>query len=142
MTQVSHVTQRIPAEQVRQKHNALEAGQRPTLSILSVRWGGAQPVDPVTEGIGGWGQIGSTCSDNYINAFETQVFQTIGPQYEIFSCFVQNSAELAKLKSPLLKQQLMGKYCGANYYLWPIGFDDGHDYPGYVEREALSKKSV
>jgi len=24
-------------------------------------------VDPVTEGVGGWGSIGSTCSDNYTN---------------------------------------------------------------------------
>eukprot|EP00392_Amoebophrya_sp_AT5.2_P011748 g11833.t1 len=137
VTQAGHVTQRIPAEQIRSRDNPEEATQRPMLSILSVRWGGAQPVDPVTEGVGGWGVIGSTCSDNYINAFESQVFNMIGPTYEIFSCFVQNSAELHKLKSPLIRHQLRGKFVGAQYYLWPIGFDDGHEYPGYVEREEL-----
>lgn len=137
VSQVNHVTQRIPAEQIRLKTQPEEAANRPLLSILSVRWGGAQPVDPVTEGIGGWGAIGSTCSDNYINSFETMVFNTLGPSYEIFSCFIQNSAELEKLQSPLIRHQLRGKHVGAQYYLWPIGFDDGHDYPGYVEREKL-----
>ncbi|CAD7923226.1 unnamed protein product [Amoebophrya sp. A25] len=136
-SQVGHVTQRIPAEQIRTLDEAEEAVQRPILSVLSVRWGGNQAVDPVTEGVGGWGAIGSTCSDNYINSFESQIFNTVGPQYEIFSCFIQNSSELQKLKSPLIRHQLRGKYVGAQYYLWPIGFDDGHDYPGYVEREEL-----
>jgi len=133
----NHVTQRIPAEQIRTQDNPEEARSRPLLSILSVRWGGTQPVDPVTEGVGGWGNIGSTCSDNYINGLESSIFNNIGCNYEIISCFIQNTSELAKLQSPLIKMQLRGKACGANYYLWPIGFDDGHDYPGYVERESL-----
>ena len=68
---------------------------------------------------------------------ESHFFNTIGPCYEIVSCFIQNSQELSKLQTPLMKSLLTGKYVGAHYYLWPIGFDDGHDYPGYVERDAL-----
>ena len=58
-------------------------------------------VNPVTEGQGGWGAIGSTPSDNYINQWETTIFNQMGPCYEIFSAFIQSSEEL-KLINPAL----------------------------------------
>ena len=36
-----------------------EAYYPPRVSIFVVRWGGKKKVDPVTEGIGGWGSVGS-----------------------------------------------------------------------------------
>merc|ERR1711907_179099 len=97
-------------EQIRQKGKSSEAQQQPRLSIFHLRWGGEQLVNPVTEGQGGWGQIGSTPSDNYINGWENQGFRTLGPTYEIFSAFIQNSSELGKISPPLLRHLLRGAH--------------------------------
>jgi hypothetical protein len=133
----SMVTQRVPPEQIRHRHTPSEAHQQPVLTLFHVRWGGEQPVNPVTEGAGGWGQIGSTPSDNYINGWEDNIFQTLGPTYEIFSAFIQNSEELAKLSPPLLRHLFRGQHIGALYFMWPISFQDGHEYPAYVNRDTL-----
>jgi len=135
----SLVTQRVMPDQIRPEHAPEEAARKPVATFIFIRWGGAQNVDPVTEGVGGWGPIGSTCSDNFINALENRAFNMLGPTYEILSCFVQNSKELAQLCTPLLRELCAGVNIGAFYFLWPIGFEDGHDYPGYVEREELFK---
>lgn len=88
----------------------------------------------VTEGAGGWGQIGSTPSDNYINAWEDSVFQAIGPTYEVISVFYQSSQELSQICAPLLKKMARGKHIGAFYFMWPIGYSDGHNFPAYVDK--------
>ncbi|CAE7563722.1 unnamed protein product, partial [Symbiodinium sp. CCMP2456] len=131
----SMVTQRVMPEQIRQRGKPSEAQQQPRLSLLHVRWGGQQPVNPVTEGAGGWGKIGSTPSDNYINSWEDSVFRALGPNYEVVSVFFQNSEELSKLCPPLLKTLLRGEHVGALYFMWPIAFQDGHETPAYVQRE-------
>jgi len=138
----SMVTQRVLPEQIRQRHQPSEAQQQPCLTLFHVRWGGEQPVNPVTEGAGGWGQIGSTPSDNYINGWEESVFQALGPTYEIFSAFFQNSEELIKISGPLLRHLFRGKHVGALYFMWPITFQDGHEYPAYVQREKLFQLMV
>merc|ERR1719336_1196771 len=132
------VTQRVLPEQIRQRHGGpSEAQRQPVLTLFHVRWGGEKPVNPVTEGAGGWGQIGATPSDNYINGWEESVFQSIGPTYEIISAFVQGSEELVKLSPPLLRHLFRGRHVGALYFMWPIAFQDGHEYPAYVQREKL-----
>lgn len=133
----SMVTQRVQPEQIRLESAPEEASRQPISTFVFVRWGGAQVVDPVTEGVGGWGNIGSTCSDNFINSLEQRAFTLLGPTYEVISVFVQNSQELKQLSTPLLRDLCAGVHVGAFYFLWPIGFEDGHDYPGYVERDAL-----
>eukprot|EP00429_Kryptoperidinium_foliaceum_P067099 CAMPEP_0176051824 /NCGR_PEP_ID=MMETSP0120_2-20121206/25766_1 /TAXON_ID=160619 /ORGANISM="Kryptoperidinium foliaceum, Strain CCMP 1326" /LENGTH=552 /DNA_ID=CAMNT_0017385265 /DNA_START=44 /DNA_END=1702 /DNA_ORIENTATION=+ len=138
----SMVTQRVLPEQIRQRNSASEAQQEPTLSLVHVRWGGDQPVSPVTEGAGGWGQIGSTPSDNYINGLEDHLFQAIGPTYEIISVFIQGSEELLKINAPLLRNMMRGEHVGALYFLWPISFQDGHAYPAYVDRAKLFELMV
>jgi len=135
--QPSMVTQRVTPEQIRRREEPSEAAQQPKLTLFHIRWGGEQPVNPVTEGQGGWGQIGSTPSDNYINGFEDCCFQTLGPTYEIISIFFQNSDELNKICPALLRQLAQGKYIGALYFMWPIVYQDGHQYPAYVERSKL-----
>jgi hypothetical protein len=102
-----------------------------------VRWGGEQAVNPVTEGAGGWGTIGSTPSDNYINGLEDQIFNTLGPTYEIVSVFFQNSEELSRINPPMLRHMLRGQHLGALYFMWPIAFQDGHQFPAYVDRKHL-----
>lgn len=138
----SMVTQRVLPEQIRQRYQPSEAQQQPCLTLFHVRWGGEQPVNPVTEGAGGWGQIGSTPSDNYINGWEENVFQTLGPTYEIYSAFIQGSDELTKISPPLLRHLFKGKHLSALYFTWPIAFQDGHEYPAYVQREKLLELMV
>lgn len=142
VSQPSLVTQRVTPEQIRERGKASEAQQQPALSLLHIRWGGENPVNPVTEGAGGWGQIGSTPSDNYINGLEEHIFQTLGPTYEIISCFFQGSDELTKVSAPLLRQFMKGKNLGALYFMWPIMFQDGHQFPAYVDRHKLFELMV
>eukprot|EP00913_Durusdinium_trenchii_P007467 g7019.t1 len=101
-----------------------------------------QPVNPVTEGAGGWGATGSNPSDNYINAWEDVVFRMLGPNYEIVSAFIQNSDELGKLAPALLRHLLKGQHVAACYFMWPIAFQDGHEFPAYVQREKLIELMV
>jgi hypothetical protein len=130
-------TQRVMPEQIRQKTGPSEAQQQPCLSLFHIRWGGEQVVNPVTEGQGGWGQIGSTPSDNYINGWETHVFNTIGPTYEIFSAFIESSEELLKVCPAAVRPMLSGQCVSALYFMWPIIFQDGHEHPAYVQSEKL-----
>jgi hypothetical protein len=131
------VTQRVLPAQIRLTGDPQEALELPALSMIHVRWGGEYGVDPVTEGVGGWGNIGSTPSDNFINGFDEHVFQGLGPRYETHSIFVQNSAELTKIVPCLLRPLMRAQHRAAFYFLWPIAFQDGHEYSGYVEREKL-----
>lgn len=137
ISQASMITQRVLPDQIRRKDEQSEAQLQPVLTLIHVRWGGDQPVNPVTEGAGGWGQIGSTPSDNYINSWENMVFQTLGPTYEIISAFIQGSEELSKINAPLLRHLVKGQHVSALYFMWPIGFQDGHAFPAYVQREKL-----
>jgi len=136
VNQPDMITQRVLPEQIRRKDEASEAQQQPCLTLIHTRWGGEQPVNPVTEGAGGWGAIGSTPSDNYINGWETQVFQDLGPTYEIISIFYQGSEELVKVNPPLLRSMVRGRHVGALYFMWPIVYQDGHDFPAYVNAHS------
>eukprot|EP00929_Paragymnodinium_shiwhaense_P008914 TRINITY_DN1128_c1_g1_i1.p1 TRINITY_DN1128_c1_g1~~TRINITY_DN1128_c1_g1_i1.p1 ORF type:complete len:559 (+),score=120.86 TRINITY_DN1128_c1_g1_i1:226-1902(+) len=143
ITKPQMVTQRVPVEQIRRKSDGnSEASRPPRLTLLHVRWGGSKPVDPVTEGAGGWGQIGSNPSDNYINGWEDQLWRNLGPNYEIISAFIQGSDELGKINPSLVRQLARGHYLGALYFLWPIMFQDGHQYPAYVNRDDEYKLMV
>ena len=54
--------------------------------IFSSRWGGKKKVDPVTEGVGGWGLVGSNPSDNFINTLMTDnPLNTFGTNYEVIT---------------------------------------------------------
>lgn len=141
-SQASMVTQRVTPEQIRRINEPSEAQTQPVLTLFHVRWGGDKPVDPVTEGAGGWGQIGSTPSDNYINAWEEHIFSSLGPTYEIISAFIQGSEELGKINPPLLRHMMRGTHLNACYFTWPIVFQDGHDFPAYVHHTKLLELMV
>lgn len=138
----SMITQRVLPDQIRLKTMPSEAQRPPRLSLLHIRWGGNQPVNPVTEGAGGWGAIGSTPSDNYINGWEDSVYQALGPTYEIISAFIQGADELSKIVAPLIRHQLRGTHVGALYFMWPIAFQEGHEFPAYVQREKMIELMV
>merc|ERR1711924_35796 len=129
------VTQRVPAQQIRPKTAAPKGPVQ--LTLFHIRWGGGEQVRPAHGGAGGWGDIGSTPSDHYINTFEDHLFEKIGPTYEIYSIFVQGSEDLALPNANLLRHIARGDKLGALYFLWPIYFQDGHNYPAYVDREKL-----
>lgn len=135
VAQKSMVTQRVRADQIRQVGESCEADAQPKLTLVHLRWGGATPVNAVTEGAGGWGQIGSTPSDNYINGWENTVYQAMGPTYEVISVFFQSSQELLRICPALLKKMARGKHIGAFYFMWPINYSDGHNFPAYVDKE-------
>jgi len=138
----SMITQRVMPEQIRQQGKHSEAQKPPRLSLFHVRWGGEQTVNPVTEGAGGWGATGSNPSDNYINTWEDTVFYALGPNYEVISAFIQNSEELTKLAPAILRQLLRGQHTAGCYFLWPISFQDGHEFPAYVQKDKLLELMV
>jgi len=111
----------------------------PMITFVTLRWGGEKPVDPVTEGLGGWGNIGATPSDNYINGFFDEAFYCMGPQFETIAIWFQNSEELEKalILPGLIKNMAKGQNIAGMYFCWPISYEDGHEYPGYVERKRL-----
>eukprot|EP00404_Azadinium_spinosum_P001284 CAMPEP_0180434450 /NCGR_PEP_ID=MMETSP1036_2-20121128/9961_1 /TAXON_ID=632150 /ORGANISM="Azadinium spinosum, Strain 3D9" /LENGTH=605 /DNA_ID=CAMNT_0022440323 /DNA_START=66 /DNA_END=1883 /DNA_ORIENTATION=+ len=135
---------RVPPEQVRLRGEHSHAETRPALSLLHIRWGGSEQGQGVV-GAQGFDRAkgpllatdGGACSDNYIATWESQVFQNLGPRYEVISAFVRSSEELDILSSTPLRHLLRGHCMGALYFLWPISFQDGHKSPAYVERERL-----
>eukprot|EP00746_Dinoflagellata_sp_MGD_P063420 gnl/MRDRNA2_/MRDRNA2_26639_c0_seq1.p1 gnl/MRDRNA2_/MRDRNA2_26639_c0~~gnl/MRDRNA2_/MRDRNA2_26639_c0_seq1.p1 ORF type:complete len:547 (-),score=65.41 gnl/MRDRNA2_/MRDRNA2_26639_c0_seq1:130-1551(-) len=136
---ISQMTQKVRPEQIRRIGEVLE---RPVLTLFHVRWGGPEPVDPVVDGAGGWGQIGSTPSDNYINAWEDHVFSRLGPTYDIISAFIQGSEDMGKINPPLLRQLMKGAHLNACYFLWPVLFQDGTNDPAYVHNHRLLELMV
>ena len=67
-TDSRHRTDRVAPELVRRARRSNEVPYpKPKVSFFVTRWGGKKKVDPVTEGVGGWGQVGSNPSDNFIN---------------------------------------------------------------------------
>ncbi|CAD7969549.1 unnamed protein product [Amoebophrya sp. A120] len=128
----------VPAKYVRRVADVPESKRRPKVSLFCVRWGGKRKVEAVTEGIGGWGQVGSNPSDNFINTLLGDFpMQQWGPNYEIWSAFIQSTHELRDIHPALIKQQMRGQYLAGLYFLWPIGFQDGHEFCGYVNNSDL-----
>jgi hypothetical protein len=83
---------------------------RPKVTLFVVRWGGAQKVTPVTEGIGGWGAVGCNPSDNYINELVGKGGPAVlGTDYEVWSLFVQNTYELRQVNANFLRLRMEGE---------------------------------
>ena len=38
--------------------------------------------------------------------------------------------------------RLPGQHVAACYFMWPIAFQDGHEFPAYVQREKLIELMV
>lgn len=128
--------------------------QDPLLSLVFVRWGGAQSgwmddPDKVAND-GDWGQYGSPTSDQYIAsvielgvmahpslADDRQNFRN----FEIFTILVASAQDARDIR-PLAPQMygiLKGRKKNCWWMLWPAewqDFDDP-DYACYVERQAL-----
>eukprot|EP00392_Amoebophrya_sp_AT5.2_P000143 g143.t1 len=82
--------------------------------------------------------VGSNPSDNFINTlFGDFPYQNFGTDYEIWSAFIQSTHELRDIHAPLIRQQMQGEMLAGCYFLWPIGFQDGHEFCGYVNSSDL-----
>jgi hypothetical protein len=116
-------------------------GARPDVSIVLVKWGGQCAVHPVTEGDGGWGELGAPCSDLYLGNMFQYFHEILGPRYEVFTIFITNSEDLVRIGSHAnaIRPKLRGRASGALYYLWPVEWQDTDcgSYSGYVERLAF-----
>jgi len=117
----------------------------PKLSLYCVRWGGKKKVGAVQEGLGGWGAVGSNPSDPFMNTLLTQYPMEVldGPNYEIITTFIQSTHELRddregiNATSVLAHMHPKSEYRAGLYFLWPIAFLDGHQFPGYVNRQDM-----
>ncbi|KAL1496077.1 hypothetical protein AB1Y20_014704 [Prymnesium parvum] len=104
-----------------------------SLSVLVVRWGGEQTQFNVEQ----WGRASASVSDEYISCFlDETLYEHLGPDYEVFTAFVQSGADMAKLMAPPIAAAMTGRHrCGA-YFLWPVMATDGEcDQSGMVHQE-------
>eukprot|EP01060_Flectonema_neradi_P000638 TRINITY_DN1039_c12_g1_i1.p1 TRINITY_DN1039_c12_g1~~TRINITY_DN1039_c12_g1_i1.p1 ORF type:complete len:517 (+),score=84.82 TRINITY_DN1039_c12_g1_i1:63-1553(+) len=112
----------------------------PRVSFFVMRWGGPYEIPEHSEDgeFGGWGDIGTCICDKYINTFFRVVYESIGPNYEVFSCFVSQSRDLEKLYPPAISALLSGQRKVGMYFLWPVGWLDCNEgQTGYVEKDSF-----
>lgn len=126
---------------------------RPLFSLLFVRWGGDDPVtgpNPNERNDGDWGVYGCPASDDYMSAVVAKgVFRhprLVGESakelnFEIFSLFVRNSAEVEAVgrEARWMRTMFTGEKCSAFWMMWPAEWEDcrGSDYAAYIERTVL-----
>ena len=95
----------------------------PIISFLVVRWGGLLEVGNTTEQ---WGPSNSSVSDTHIKMFfDGTTYSALGPNYEVFSVFVEKSEDLAKIHMPSIVGAMRGRHKAACYHLWPVAFEVG-----------------
>ena len=114
--------------------------EAPLVSFFVCRWGGPYPVPEHSDDgeFGGWGDIGTCICDKYIRTFFNVVYGKIGPRYEVYSCFVSQSADMAKLYGPTMSALMKGSVKAGLYFLWPVAWRDCNEgAQGYVEKHAL-----
>ncbi|CAK0871862.1 unnamed protein product [Prorocentrum cordatum] len=125
--------------------------EQPLLSLVFVRWAGDDAVegpDAREPNDGDWGQYGCPASDTYMSSVVKKGLMAHPllckegvPDFEVFSLFVKDSAELARVGTvaPWLAASLRGKRTSSFWMMWPVEWEDtrGSDYAAYVDRHAL-----
>mmetsp|Transcript_12320 Transcript_12320/g.24749 ORF Transcript_12320/g.24749 Transcript_12320/m.24749 type:complete len:227 (-) Transcript_12320:312-992(-) len=106
----------------RDVRHCIDAACAPTLSLLLVRWGGADGVVDEEEHCGA---TTSAVSDNFINSFLSVVYDCLGPAYECVSLFVADASDLRGVQAERLIRLMRGEQRAALYFLWPSRFRDG-----------------
>lgn len=127
----------------------------PALSLVMVRWGGADRVGDgcQTEGDGDWGQYGCPPCDWYQQAVVREGIMQhplLAPgkedamdvdgqssyNFELLSLFVRDSRDTSLIcqMAPRLAQVMTGTKKASFWMLWPAEWEDfgGTDYAGYV----------
>ena len=113
---------------------AAGVGMQVSLSVLVVRWGGEQTQFNVEQ----WGRASASVSDEYVSCFlDETLYENLGPDYEVFTAFVQSGADMAKLMAPTIAAAMSGRHkCGC-YFLWPVMATDGEsDQSGMVHKDG------
>ena len=120
---------------------SVEQGQTyppPALSCLVVRWGGYLAVGNTTEQ---WGPSNSSVSDTHIKMFfDGTTYSAIGPDYEVFTAFIEKSEDLARLHMPSLVMAMTGRHRCAFYHLWPVAFEVS-SWSGHAAHQAATSAS-
>jgi hypothetical protein len=71
-----------------------------------------------------WGPVSSSVSDSYVTAVERTFYGALGPDYEVFTAFVERSSDLLNLMPAAVTAAMTGKHKCACYFLWPTVFQD------------------
>lgn len=94
------------------------------LSIFVVRWGGEQTQFNREQ----WGAASASVSDDYVEAvLDGTVYRRLGPNYEVYTAWVESGADLARLQPSAVMATLSGRHTAGLYFLWPIAAQDGGD---------------
>jgi len=105
----------------------MPGGYRPKLSIISFRWGGTNQIVVPEQ----WGHTGSSCSSVFMESFiESAVVPRVGRNYEVWSVFVEDSTDLAKIADtahlifgPQHPARRAEHVC-AMYFIYPTSFEE------------------
>ena len=107
----------------------------PALSVFVVRWGGEQTQFNIDQ----WGACSSSVSDEYAEAvLDTTLYGRLGPDYEVFTAFVESGADMCRLQPGAIVQQMRGRHQAALYFLWPVMAQDGGD----IEQSGMVQQSA
>lgn len=132
----ANAVQRFPPARVRRRAPVPPV---PSLSLLLVRWGGAEDPEACDGAeAGAWGASASTVSATYAAKLLDSIYDALGPTYETSTAFVGSGADLDAFCERRCVERLAGRHVGAFYFLWPTQFDDGTaGRPGMVPADAL-----
>eukprot|EP00930_Biecheleria_cincta_P082317 TRINITY_DN72071_c0_g1_i1.p1 TRINITY_DN72071_c0_g1~~TRINITY_DN72071_c0_g1_i1.p1 ORF type:complete len:677 (+),score=100.70 TRINITY_DN72071_c0_g1_i1:102-2132(+) len=103
-----------------------EIESRPTLAILTFRWGGQNEIIASQQ----WGHTGSSVSDIFIHAYLDVVGRHLGTNYEVWTIYIEDKSDMNKIADaahlifgashPLRRAE----HVRAMYHLYPTGFEE------------------
>eukprot|EP00931_Biecheleriopsis_adriatica_P085988 TRINITY_DN60730_c0_g1_i1.p1 TRINITY_DN60730_c0_g1~~TRINITY_DN60730_c0_g1_i1.p1 ORF type:complete len:710 (+),score=149.41 TRINITY_DN60730_c0_g1_i1:50-2131(+) len=104
----------------------ISPGSRPTLAILTFRWGGINEIIAPAQ----WGETGSSVSDIFINSYVDALESYISNDYEVWTIYIEDKSDMAKIadtahlifgaQHPLRR----AKNVCAMYHLYPTSFEE------------------
>jgi hypothetical protein len=103
-----------------------EIESRPTLAILTFRWGGQNEIIASQQ----WGHTGSSVSDIFIHAYLDVVGDRLSTNYEVWTIYIEDKSDMNKIADsahlifgashPLRRAE----HVRAMYHLYPTGFEE------------------
>lgn len=101
----------MPPEDVRKRGQGHDASYRTgvdvSLSLLVVRWGGAQTTFNVEQ----WGAASSSVSDQYIETvLDETLYRAVGPDYEVLTVFVEGEKDLLAMQPAAITAMMAGRH--------------------------------
>lgn len=104
----------------------IEMDSRPTLAILTFRWGGQNEIVAAQQ----WGHTGSSVSDIFIHSYLDVVGRHLSTSYEVWTIYIEDKSDMNRIadsahlifgaQHPLRR----AKHVRAMYHLYPTGFEE------------------